>query len=210
MNYLESIQILNSIKSDSSIINNFKEQVLINNYFLNNNIDDILKLILEKSIITEYKERSSYLKILLNEFTEQHYIEIENPLKKVNLLHFASILLNNDDLSTYTRRCIKQVCNIYNVNLPSEITNISEKDEELINFLSNVCIPSNLELSRIRILCSTERVNQERITILENLTLVDKKYSEIYQQEIMKIRYRMLLDEGQRLVAAGFVAQSYS
>ncbi|MDQ9950693.1 hypothetical protein RFW85_15460, partial [Acinetobacter sp. 12966] len=202
LNYLESIQILNSIKSDSSIINNFKEQVLINNYFLNNNIDDILKLILEKSIITEYKERSSYLKILLNEFTEQHYIEIENPLKKVNLLHFASILLNNDDLSTYTRRCIKQVCNIYNVNLPSEITNISEKDEELINFLSNVCIPSNLELSRIRILCSTERVNQERITILENLTLVDKKYSEIYQQEIMKIRYRMLLDEGQRLVAA--------
>ncbi|MDC5626386.1 hypothetical protein OFN08_18315, partial [Acinetobacter baumannii] len=94
LNYLESIQILNSIKSDSSIINNFKEQVLINNYFLNNNIDDILKLILEKSIITEYKERSSYLKILLNEFTEQHYIEIENPLKKVNLLHFASILLN--------------------------------------------------------------------------------------------------------------------
>lgn len=202
LNYTKSIQILDSISSVSLIINNLKDEILINNYFLNNNIDDILRLILDKNIITEYKDRSPYLKILLNEFTEDHYIEISNPLKKVNLLHFASILLSNDDLSTYTRRCIKQVCNFYGVNLPSEIKNISDKDEELINFLSNVCIPSNLELSRIKVLSSTEEVNKERIKILENLTLVDKKYSEIYQQEIMKIRYRMLLDEGQRLVAA--------
>lgn len=202
LKYNNSIQILDDINSDSALINNLKNEILINNYFLNNNIDDILRLILEKNIITEYKDRTSYLKILLNEFTEDHYVEITNPLKKVNLLHFASILLNNDDLSTYTRRCIKQVCNFYDVNLPSEIKNISEKDVELINFLSNVCIPSNLELSRIKVLLSTEEVNKERIRILENLTIVDKKYSEIYQQEIMKIRYRMLLDEGQRLVAA--------
>ncbi|WP_218699238.1 hypothetical protein [Acinetobacter harbinensis] len=202
MNYSYSIEILNSIKTELSIINNIKDEMLINNYFLNNSVDNILEIILDKNIITEFKDRSSYLKILLNEFTEDHYAEIDNPLKKVNLLHFASILLNNDDLSTHTRRCIKQVCNINGAELPSEIKDISTNDEELINFLSYVCIPSNLELSRIKLLSSTEKVNQERIKILENLISVDKRYNEIYHQEIMKIRYRMLLDEGQRLVAA--------
>lgn len=202
LNYSSSIRILDSIKSESYIINNMRDEILINNYFLNNNSDSILELILDKNIIAEFKDRSSFLKIILNEFSEDQYTEIDNPLKKVNLLHFASILLNNDDLSTNTRRCIKQVCDVYNVKLPSEIKEISEKDEELINFLSSVCIPSNLELSRIKALSSTQKVNQERIKILENLTTVDNKYSDIYRQEIMKIRYRMLLDEGQRLVAA--------
>ncbi|MBJ8442703.1 hypothetical protein [Acinetobacter bereziniae] len=202
LNYSYSIKILDLIKSDSFIINNIRDEVLINNYFLNSNIDNILNMILDKNIIAEFKDRSSYLKIILNEFTEDQYAEIDNPLKKVNLLHFASILLGDDDLSTYTRRCIKQVCNIYEVSLPSEIKEISDKDEELINFLGSVCIPSNLELSRIKALSSTEKVNEERLKILEKLTVVDKKYSEIYRQEIMKIRYRMLLDEGQRLVAA--------
>lgn len=202
LDYEMALSILNTIDDEE---NNFsidlRDHLKIECYYLLGNLDKLIQLISECDILAISKNRTNYLRSILYEFDESNFDSIDTPLLRSNLLNVAANLISSDDLLTVTRRSIKTVCNSFSVKQPSAIK-IDSYDRNLIYFLSNVCIPSNLDMARIETIKNTKQVLNERIVICNNLRKADEKYSSLYEQEILSLRYKMTLDEGQRLIAA--------
>lgn len=84
-----------------------------------------------------------------------------------------------------------------NITKPSMMKNDSENYslEQLVYFLRYICIPQILGPVLLTVRSSKE-LEQERISICQNLRELDPKNEEIYDQEIKDITHKLFLNEG--------------
>lgn len=210
----ESIDLLNSkkygsvysiliklLKSEDEFFKNYALHSLIKLSYLDGDIKGILDTL--KSIdISFLKNYESFIfKKILKVVKYTDLLNIDNPLDRANISYIC--LLNNDDgnLLASLRLNIKDVCVYYNVSKPSEIY-VNPSDKDLINFLSEVCVPSNLDMCRLKSLRGSKLVIEERIEICGKLRVIDRINSDKYEHELSRLHYLNTLEEGQKVLSS--------
>lgn len=193
---------LNKLLSlDNSFLNNYAKHTLINMFSDEKDIVGLLD-ILNNIDINFLKNFNSitFNKIILS-ITYKNLKEVINPLDRSNLTYIC--LLNNDDsnLLASLRLSIKDVCKFYDVNKPSEIK-VDSTNEKIINFLSEICIPNNLDMCRLKDLRGSKLVVEERINICQKLRVNDKKNSDKYENELSRLNYFSTLEEGRKVLSS--------
>ena len=116
------------------------------------------------------------------------------------ILDLRSRETNDDKIATYRRFATNQFLAKNILERPSDIRSHMAKfpKSELIYFLYNICVSSVIDM--LTVFQSSQELNEERQKICAALIELDPDSSDKYQDEILQIRHRMVLELGLKLV----------
>lgn len=188
-------------KGDDLFSINYSTHSLLKLFYLQNDVDGILSIIKDIDIIFLKNYNSvSFVKIL-KRINYEDVARIDNYLDRSNITYIC--LLNNDNgnLLASLRLSIKSVCIYYKIDRPSKLL-VQPLDQKMINFLSEVCIPNNLDMCRLKSLNGSKLVIEERLEICNKLRSIDKINSDRYEHELSRLHYLRTLEAGHQVVSS--------
>ena len=201
-NYGSSYNLLLQLDSSENIfIHNYCKHNLLKLCFLQNDTIGVLNIL--NSINLDFLNNfDSYIfKKIVKSIKYKDVKNIENHLDRENIIHVCLLHSDDSNLLASLRLGIKSVCNFYNVDKPSELTKLPT-NYKLVNFLSEICVPNNLDMCRLKALNGSKLVIDERIEICNKLRYLDKINSDKYEHELSRLNYLKTLDEGQKVLSS--------
>ncbi|MEK5763115.1 hypothetical protein [Acinetobacter junii] len=180
---------------------NYSTHTLLKLFYLQNDVEGILSVLrdIDISFLKNYNS-VSFVKIL-KLISYEDVTRISNCLDRSNIIYIC--LLNNDNgnLLASLRLSIKAVCMYYKIDRPSKLL-VQSLDEKMINFLSEICIPNNLDMCRLQSLKGSKLVIEERLEICNKLRSIDKINSDRYEHELSRLHYLRTLEAGHQIVSS--------
>lgn len=189
------------LDGDSEFFSNYAKHALIKMYNDEKDILGLLNILNSVDILFLKNFNSITFNKIIAGITYLDLKNIENPLDRSNITYICH--LNNEDsnLLASLRLGIKDVCNYYGISKPSEI-DIEMFTDKMNNFLSEICIPNNLDMCRLRSLRGSKLVVEERINICQKLRSIDKRNSDKYENELSRLNYFSTLEEGRKVLSS--------
>ncbi|WP_336026041.1 hypothetical protein [Acinetobacter pittii] len=189
------------VQSDNQFIRNYCKHNLLKLCFLQNDTIGILHVMSSMNLEFLNNYDSYIFKKIIKSIKYQDVKNIDNYLDRENLINVCLLHSDDSNLLASLRLGIKSVCNLYNVDKPSELTKLP-MNAELINFLAEICVPNNLDMCRLKALKGSKLVIDERIEICNRLRSIDKINSDRYEHELSRLNYLKTLEEGKKVLSS--------